>query len=109
MHYCFNIVSEKEGKGAAILIRSLIPKEGLSLMRKNRGVNISDAQLCNGPSKLMQALSISADLNGRQFNDGSHGLSLKKGVVPSEIRATTRVGLSKGKDLPWRFIARIDP
>ena len=106
MHYCFNIVTEKKGRGCAILIRSVVPAEGVSLMRKNRGEKVADSQLCNGPSKLIQALQIPPNLNGQHLNDASHGLSIQKGMTPSEIRPTTRIGLSKGKDLPWRFIAK---
>ncbi len=38
MHYCFNIVTEKAEIGCAVLIRSIIPLEGLEILQKNRSI-----------------------------------------------------------------------
>lgn len=53
MYYCMNIVSEVEGYGSAVLLRSVIPIESIDLMRKNRNWHNKDKKfLCNGPAKL---------------------------------------------------------
>lgn len=56
-----NIVTEKEGVSAAVLIRAIDPVDGIDIMRANRkstGVNIT-----NGPGKLCQAFGIDKELN----------------------------------------------
>ena len=63
MHYLANIVTGPEGKGEAVLIRSLIPVDGIGVMKKNRG-QASPAILTNGPAKLCQAFSIDKSFNG---------------------------------------------
>ncbi len=62
MHYMLNIVTEKEGVPAAILIRSVIPLEGIRRMRVLRGKNKNS--LANGPAKLCQAMAIDTSFNG---------------------------------------------
>lgn len=53
------------GEGAAVLLRALEPLHGLPLMRQLRTARrregarpLKDKELCNGPSKLCQALDI---------------------------------------------------
>lgn len=102
LHYCFNVVTNKEGIGEAVLIRALKPLEGIKIMRKNRKIK-EISQLCNGPAKLVQALAINKSLN-------CHNLSKKPLFIkissPLPIRAivqTTRIGISKGSKLRHRF------
>ena len=59
IYNCFNISSE--GEGAAVLIRAVEPLQGLPIMeglRKNpkSGKTPKSKDLCNGPSRLCQAL-----------------------------------------------------
>ncbi|WP_354702042.1 Putative 3-methyladenine DNA glycosylase [Paraconexibacter sp. AEG42_29] len=105
VHALLNAVCEADGVGAAVLIRALLPLEGIKLMRLRRGA-VPDARLCDGPGKLTQALG---------FDLEPHGTSLVDGPVTCEPRppewagvrlvAGPRIGITKAADLPWRFCA----
>lgn len=108
MYNLFNIVTNKQDKAEAVLIRALQPLEGVELMRMRRG-NVMDNQLSSGPGKLTQALGISRKHNGLQL-DGDH-LWVEDGVkvTPSQIALSKRIGIDyAGEDanLPWRFYLR---
>lgn len=101
MHYCMNVVSEAEGIGAAVLIRALEPEEGVELMQERRGPKIKPRDLTNGPARACQALSINRDQDG--VNLRSETLFLEQGPPPAQIAVSTRVGITKAVELPWRF------
>jgi len=100
MHYCMNIVTGPVGHGQALLIRALEPVDGIGLMQARRDLeNVN--QLTNGPGKLAQALGIDKALSGSHLTDGK--LSLEPGFRPADITQTTRIGITKAIDQPWRF------
>ena len=109
MHYCMNVVTEAEGIAAAVLIRALEPFEGIDIMQKNRGVQISQKNLCNGPAKLCQAFGITKEQNGQSLQSEDLYIADGDPVVDSAIVVSTRIGISKGKDLPWRFYIKNNP
>ncbi len=101
IHWCFNIVCGAESSGSAVLVRAIEPREGLDLMAARRGVG--DARkLCAGPGRLCQALAIDAALNGCALDALPFEL-LARAKRP-QIVATTRIGITKGVETPWRFL-----
>jgi DNA-3-methyladenine glycosylase len=108
MHHCLNVVTEREGFPAAVLLRAIEPDEGLEVMRCTRAGR-PDAQLTNGPAKLCQALHVDRGLNGVDLCT-SQVLFFERGmpVQQSEVIATPRVGV-RGDEValnaPWRFCA----
>lgn len=105
MHHCMNIVTELEGTPGAVLIRAAVPLSGIELIREKRP-GIADKQLMNGPGKLTQALGIDLTLNGLDLmNSANNELYLyeREGPPPS-FQATPRIGISKAKELEWRFM-----
>ena len=108
MHYCFNIVTGPIGNGQAVLIRALEPVDGINLMKQRRGLN-DIHNLTNGPAKLVQAMGINKNYNGKNILDGSSELQLEPGIKPKAIVQTTRIGISKSTDLKWRFYIKDNP
>lgn len=106
MHYCMNIVTGEKDHGQGVLLRALEPVDGRELMHSRRG-QVSDNNLTNGPAKLTQALGVSKVHNGAKLN--SDEFWLEPGVKPGAIIQTTRVGISKAIDKPWRFYIKDNP
>lgn len=104
MHYCCNVVVGKIGHGAAVLIRAVEPLEGEAAMERLRGK--TGTELCNGPAKLCQALKIDKSFNGHDLRHSPLKLSINAPVDASLIVTTPRVGISKAKDVQWRFYLR---
>ncbi len=107
-HYCLNVVTEPEGRASAVLIRALEPQEGIPLMQRFRGT-ASLRQLTSGPGKLCQALSIDHSMNGVDLLGDELFLCQGEAVSPEKIVATRRVGVSAGRELPWRFYLKGNP
>ncbi|MEG6512494.1 DNA-3-methyladenine glycosylase [Desulforamulus ruminis] len=101
MHYCFNVVTNAEGVGEAVLIRALEPLEGLELMIKRRG-RPKPEELCSGPARLVQAMGITKEHNQCNLTQGSLFIAPSQ-EPPPDIVTTTRIGIKEGVDLPLRF------
>ncbi len=104
MHYCCNVVVGAPGHGAAVLIRAVEPIDGIDYMQKRR--HKQGVELTNGPAKLCQALAIDTSDNGTNLSTGAVRLIEQPPLVASDIVTTTRIGLSRGSDVPWRFYIR---
>ncbi len=105
-HFCINIVTEKEHRGCAVLIRSVIPLDDMSyeIMVRNRR---KDKNLCDGPGKLCIAYGFNREHNGVNLCDESSDLYVEDlGLKPKKIEKTKRIGISKAVDLEWRFVAK---
>ena len=108
MHFCCNIVCGPEGRGDAILIRAVEPLEGIEDMIIHRyGSSVHDkkkiANIANGPAKLCKAFSITADNNGTDLMGDDIWLEAGQNFSADRISSTVRVGISKGKEHPWRY------
>ena len=89
MYHCLNIVTEGVGKPSAVLIRSLyLPHLHLHL---------------DGPGKICRHLGMTLQHNGLSLIDNDF-LYLKEGVYLNQVIATTRIGIKKARDKPWRFL-----
>jgi len=98
-HFMLNVVCEDQGVGSAVLIRALRPLEGRELMARRRG---RESSLCNGPGRLTQALGVDLSNDGQDLTRGD--LTISWGDTPGEVVATTRIGITRGTDLPWRYL-----
>jgi DNA-3-methyladenine glycosylase len=112
IHPLVNVVTEREGAPAAILIRALEPLTGVDVMRRRRtrhakgrsGRLASDQDahsICRGPGNLTMAMGISlahnrADLCGDTLFVADEGLSV------GAVSWGPRIGISVGTERPWR-------
>jgi DNA-3-methyladenine glycosylase len=108
LHMMLNLVCAPQGTAEAVLIRALEPVEGIDTMRLNRGNLAETRQLTNGPGKLAQALALTRLAhNGLDITrPGSELYVLPQAVPAFETVETTRIGISQGIDLPWRYYIR---
>lgn len=107
MHYCCNVVVGKEGHGAAVLIRAVEPLDNVAVLSGRR--RMEGVAVTNGPAKLCQALDIDMRLNGHNLRDVPLRLVPMPALGQEEIVQTTRIGISQGKDVPWRFYVKDNP
>jgi DNA-3-methyladenine glycosylase len=110
MYYCVNVVTDRSGVPSAVLIRALeLDKDTLnniSLKPKEK-----PSRVAAGPGKLCLAMQINLDLYGTKLESGQlmwiehrsidWQAKLDLGVI--ELIQTTRIGLTQGVDLPWRW------
>ena len=127
MHWMLNLVTEVAGRPAAVLLRALLPVEGVSKMRERRsawrqsrgilapapwegetarGVS-NPAKLTDGPAKICQALAIDRNWNSRDMCRPDSLLFVETRPAVQGVTAGPRVGLNSvpepWKSIPWRF------
>jgi DNA-3-methyladenine glycosylase len=101
VHWCLNFVCGNDRSGSAVLIRALQPTTGVDVMRRRRG-DVSDRKLCGGPGNLTQALAITGEFDGRSLY--ASPFRLIAGETGAHLKASsTRIGITRGTELPWRF------
>jgi len=106
--FCFNVTAQSEGEGEAVLVRALEPLEGLPLMMERRGTQRM-RDLCRGPGRLCQALSIDSNDDGQDLI-GSADLYLADARFASPlIRKSKRIGITKAAHRHLRFYERGNP
>jgi DNA-3-methyladenine glycosylase len=102
LHWCANVVCDRDGTGAAVLLRALDPTHGLDTMRDRRGQD--DVRLlCSGPGRLTQALGITGAHGGARVDRPP--FAIVPPGAPARYEVTPRIGITKAIDLPRRFVA----
>ena len=104
IHSLLNFVAEPEGEAAAVLIRALEPTLGIEEMRARRG-DRPDHDLCSGPGKLTEALSIGLEHNDKDLMRDPFLLEPPADGWEGEVVTGPRIGITKAVDRPWRFCA----
>jgi DNA-3-methyladenine glycosylase len=112
MHWMLNCVTQPEGQPTAVLIRALVPTEGLSQIAARRAGRPS-TQWTDGPAKLCQAFGIDGSLNEANLTLPSSGLWIETGlpIRPEWVETGPRVGIDYAGEpwvsQPWRYRARL--
>jgi DNA-3-methyladenine glycosylase len=135
MYECLNVVTEPEGRAAAVLIRAVEPVAGEALLRAarethearrlgRRGEAARDAamariralpahRLAAGPALVTAAFDITRADTGSDLLDPRSSLRMEPGAAESAVTpvaAMPRVGIAYAdepwRSLPWRFVDR---
>jgi DNA-3-methyladenine glycosylase len=111
MHWCANVVCGSAGTAGAVLLRGAAPTSGIAAMREARPRARRDRDLTSGPARLCQALGIDGTFDGADLVKGDRGVRLVDDgtAPPTAPAASTRIGLSAGTELPWRWYVPGDP
>lgn len=113
MHFCSNVVTEKEGIGHAVLLRAVEPVTGTEVMKRNRKRPVGAVDpmaLCSGPARLCQALAIGRKQNGIDLcgNEIWIAQAVHSNARPKVARST-RIGIANGRQHKWRFFLNDNP
>ncbi len=105
MHWMLNLVTERADFPAAVLIRAIVPAEGVDTMRRLRGRE----PLADGPAKLCQALVIDRDLNDEDVTTSERLFVERRPQAPeARVKHTPRIGIRYADPLArerlWRFV-----
>jgi DNA-3-methyladenine glycosylase len=100
MHWCLNLVCEREGLASAALVRALEPTHEVETMRERRRVE-EVRRLCSGPGNVCQALAIGREHDGLPLDRPPFALFEANDDV--ELAQGPRVGLTRATELPWRY------
>ncbi len=104
MYHCFNVVTDQDGVASAVLIRALALPEA----RLDSGLSSkAQARLAAGPGKLCRCLEIDRSLSQIQLTPEQplwlEHPQRKQSAPALELIQTTRIGLTQGADIPWRW------
>ncbi len=116
-YHCFNIVTDRAGFPSTILIRAIDLEARPSWIDPNKE---KLPRVAAGPGKMCRTLKIDESLKGVLAHPDSgiwvearsHLLTTATPSLfdtPPVITQTTRIGLSKGIDIPWRWYLTDSP
>jgi len=106
-HWMLNVVTEREGFPAAVLIRAIQPIEGVGIMSERRQGGDTF-----GPGKLTQALGITKSENQVDLTETTSSLWIEAAAkIPNKnVTKGPRVGLNNTPEpwlsKPWRFLVK---
>jgi len=111
VHHCCNVVTGKEGYGAAVLIRAIEPLIGIETMAYRRfgKKKIDEKQLLNltnGPGKICEAFAFNRSHSGLDLTGNKVYIIDVPSVKKSQIGISKRIGITKSTELPWRFFIK---
>jgi len=138
MHHCLNVVSEPEGRAAALLVRRVVPLEGAHLMREARVARLRAArrdddtdrarrdarriaalatsELTDGPGLVTAAFGLDRSWTGVDLCDPASSLRLEPAPSdepPPPFAAGPRVGIAYAGEpwtsRPWRLTVTDEP
>jgi DNA-3-methyladenine glycosylase len=107
IHHLFNVVTNKNGIPDAVLIRAILPGDGINIMLERRNHKSVTKKISDGPGTASQALAIHTGYSGEPLTGNTiwiedRGVNFKS----NDIQAGPRIGVAYAKEdalLPYRF------
>ena len=113
MHNMLNLVTGRDGEGAAVLIRACEPVRGHERILERRASKRLSPVLLTGPGKVGSALELDTSFSGQPLYRARGGLSVREGQAPSAIVRGPRVGIGYAtpadQAAPWRLAVAGSP
>ncbi|HQE91904.1 MAG TPA: DNA-3-methyladenine glycosylase [Anaerolineae bacterium] len=114
MHHCLNVVTERSGFPAAILIRAIEPLEGLAIIRQRRGPQLTPPNLTGGPGRVCHALNIDRSLNNLDLCAADARLWIEDyaSIPETRLGQSPRIGVRGDRaacEARWRYYIRDSP
>ena len=110
IHSLFNVVTNEAEIPHAVLIRSVLPLEGIPIMEKRRKMNSGNPRFTSGPGNVSMALGIHYSQSGISLLGNQIWLVVDQVKIDdNEIISGPRIGVDyAGKDalLPYRFLIK---
>lgn len=108
-YWLLNVVTEREGIGGAVLLRAVEPLEGVDDMWSRRPSARRETDLTSGPGKLTDAFGIDKAFHKMPLTQPPLYLAAPDAVRNGPIATSSRIGITRGVDLPWRFYVPGNP
>ncbi|MFQ3640278.1 MAG: DNA-3-methyladenine glycosylase [Chloracidobacterium sp.] len=105
MYYCLNFTTNRHGPGA-VLIRAVAPTHGIEAMQARTPRPMPLHELARGPGRLCRAFGIGREHNGEVVGERVRLLPRHR---PPAMACSPRIGITKGRDLLWRFYIPNEP
>ncbi len=106
IHHLFNVVTNREGLADAVLVRAVLPEQGIEILKERRILD-STKNLTNGPGKFTQAMGITTSLNKTRLSESPLWLEESEiELTDSAISESKRIGVDyagRDADRLWRF------
>jgi DNA-3-methyladenine glycosylase len=110
IYHCVNVVTDQPGAASAVLIRALeLDPQTLNTMSLKPAEKL--ARVAAGPGKLCRALQIDLNLYGTKLEQHQQlwiehrSIAWQTKFTSNQLQLvqTTRIGLTQGVELPWRW------
>lgn len=108
-YWLMNVVTEREGIGGAVLFRAVEPLQGQAQMWTRRPAARRAPELTNGPGKLTQAFDIDKRFHNTPLTQPPLYIAAPDVRPDLPIATSSRIGITRGIDLPWRFFVPDHP
>lgn len=110
IHEMFNVVTSTEGEPHAVLIRAIVPTDGIEEMLLRRNMSVLKPNITMGPGSVAKALGISRKINTFSLTGDTIWIE-DRGLAftDDEVKAVPRVGVDyAGADalLPYRLFVK---
>lgn len=110
IHHLFNVVTNTKGIPHAVLVRAILPTDGIIHMASRRNHKTLEIQkLANGPGSMSKALGLHTGLNNACLIGETVWIEDQPTVEDANILITPRIGVDYAAEhasWPYRFVVK---